>query len=439
MSYSHPISVAVSSEFISLCQTQIALLTQGLGAGWSAVYLTQTWGENSTAKLIPIVVYPQTSNIWQQDLEGMGLPKGLIPNSLSPRLLSASSEFLDQEIKPTETSTAEWEEASFSEHQIVLPLMDEERVLGLLVTGRKDRHWREKELAQIEKIARTLALARVIDQRQEWQQQQLKEQQYLQTIQRDRLDNLLHQLRNPLTALRTFSKLLLKRLLPDDRNQSVAQGLVRESDRLQELLQQLEQEIGKIAPENVLISAEETQLSLPPASPFLLGGESLPLETININNILEPLLLSAAAIAQERQLELITVIPNNLASVQGHGKALREVFSNLIDNALKYTPQGGQIKVQTGITQSFANIPYQGIAISDTGYGIPAEDQVHIFERHFRGIQAEGEIFGTGLGLAIVKELVEQMQGKIEFISPNPSLKSANFPGTLFLVWLLLK
>ncbi|MGL4879476.1 MAG: sensor histidine kinase, partial [Waterburya sp.] len=75
-----------------------------------------------------------------------------------------------------------------------------------------------------------------------------------------------------------------------------------------------------------------------------------------------------------------------------------------------------------------------GVVIKDTGYGIPVTDQGHIFERHYRGIQAESTIPGTGLGLAIAHELVKRMQGEIELISPNNL--SPDSPGTTFIVWL---
>jgi len=115
-------------------------------------------------------------------------------------------------------------------------------------------------------------------------------------------------------------------------------------------------------------------------------------------------------------------------------KALQEVLSNIIDNALKYTPQGGKIYIQAGQEK----LNFQGIAISDNGPGIPQEDLVHLGERHYRGVQAQTEIPGTGLGLAIAKQLIEQMQGEIEIFSPaiNSKLTSPNTPGTTFIIWL---
>ncbi|MGH2413840.1 MAG: ATP-binding protein, partial [Microcystaceae cyanobacterium] len=57
-------------------------------------------------------------------------------------------------------------------------------------------------------------------------------------------------------------------------------------------------------------------------------------------------------------------------------------------------------------------------------------------ERHYRGVQEQGDIPGSGLGLAIVKDLIEQMQGRIELISPNQSNQTKTLPGTTLIVWL---
>ena len=437
--------ISPSSEFVDLCQSQIVLLTQGLGSAWSAVYLTEGLLEQTQAKLIPVAVYPQTDAFWQEDAHFARLLEVGDRSDSTPRLLSAAlPEGKSESAKGGETDspTAEWAEKSlWQRRQIVLPLIYEDAVMGLLVTGREDRKWNQREFAQIKKIARTLAIACFLDQRQGWYRQQLSEQQNLRRIERNRLDDLLHQLRNPLTALRTFSKLLLKRLLPEDHNQVIAQGILRESDRLQELLQEFENDLDLIETQTPSLKLSASPVSLTEASPvsasnFLLPSHSLNLESVSVKEVLEPLLISVQAIAQERGIDLNADIPSNLPPVQANAKAVREVLNNLIDNALKYTPAGGRVHIQAGMEQQKSTERLQGIAIGDTGYGIPVEDRKCIFERHYRGVQAKGDISGSGLGLAIAKELVEQMQGKIELISPNQSNQSASSPGTTFIVWL---
>jgi signal transduction histidine kinase len=111
---------------------------------------------------------------------------------------------------------------------------------------------------------------------------------------------------------------------------------------------------------------------------LLLPGTGEELTNCSLANLLAPLLISGQAIAQERNLQLITEIPGHLPLVKVNEKALREVLNNILDNALKYTPSGGKILVQCGTQKG--NL--QGITISDTGPGIPPEDLEHLGERH---------------------------------------------------------
>jgi len=140
-----------------------------------------------------------------------------------------------------------------------------------------------------------------------------------------------------------------------------------------------------------------------------------------------------------------------LPLISSSAKALREVLSNLLDNALKYTPAEGQVYLEVS-TNWYSPLPrahagWLGIAIWDTGPGIPPQDLAHLFERHYRGVQAQTDIPGTGLGLAIARGLVQQMQGEIQVFSPAQQCQMVHFvppppptagPGTAFVVWLPL-
>lgn len=122
----------------------------------------------------------------------------------------------------------------------------------------------------------------------------------------------------------------------------------------------------------------------------------------------------------------------------------------LLENAFKYTSAPAHIWVQAGVAPLEAGaggIAEQGFVVGDTGPGIPAADQPHIFERQYRGVQAQGAIAGTGLGLAIVQDLVASMAGRVEVYSPLTQwpgpLPDSLSPGerdrgTLFAVWLPL-
>jgi len=424
--------MSASADFLALCREQIALLTQGLGASLSVVYLTHELVDSSTGKaqLIPVVVYPEAAILPTSDgITGATVSNVLVLPNHQSRLLTAELESAASSIEP--------EEYLLSNHQIVLPLIYEGVMMGLLVTGREDRAWNEHEQSEIQKIAQTLAIACILDQRRAWLQHQLNQQQIFQERQGDLLDNLLHQFRNPLTALRTFGKLLLKRLRSADPNREVAASIVRESDRLKELLQQFDQVIDLTDADLKPLPPSENEVYMvhKEAKPvLLLPGVGDKPTNCYLAELLKPLLVSAQAIAQERNLQLIAQISPNLPPVQANSRSLQEVLSNIIDNALKYTPSGGKILIQLGNKRA----SFQGIAISDTGPGIPPQDLEHLGERHYRGVQAKTEIPGTGLGIAIAKQLIEQMQGEIEVFSPaiNSAISSTHFPGTTFIVWL---
>lgn len=422
-----------STEFATLCQSQIALLSQSLGAMWSVIYLTEEMREDGQSQLFPFAIYPQAevgrlfelppinlSDIWQ-GLQSHSIAQ-LSPDDLTNKGNNNSAETWMPELAETQ--------------QLILPLIHQEILIGLLVTGREDREWQASELKQVEEIARTIAIARFIEFQYHWTQNKLAIQENLRRIEHDRLDNLLHQLRNPLTALRTFGKLLLKRMLATDPNSKLAQNILAQSDRFQALLEQFETESHKlspidstIAPQNDAFPILSTSDNTFDQSSFLLPGSTAELDSVDLNQIIEPLFNTASAIAIERKIELSNYLPASIPMVTGDLAALREILNNLIDNALKYTPSGGKIQLELETVNSMV-----GIVIKDTGYGIPLIDQTRIFERHYRGVQAQGDISGTGLGLEIAQELVKKMQGEIELISPNNL--SENSPGTTFIVWL---
>jgi signal transduction histidine kinase len=430
-----------SQEFLSLCQAQLTILNQNCGAGLSAVYLTTDFAGE---QLIPVAVYPDASAGWEPEIDqpqnksqspvadesALGwLAKSPLLGSFMPRFPSSQPASADWSDSSAYENTWQDDQGTW-QRQVVMPLIYEGLAMGLLVTGRSDRPWRPKELGAVEKIAHSLAIARLLDQRSHWLNQQLTQQRTLATDHRDHLDNLLHQIRNPLTAIKTFGKLLLRRLLPADPNRSVITGLVQESDRLQSLLRQLDHEIEvehrELTQGFSPALAPAQSMTLPPAqSEAGIVLEPLVLGVVDLNQILAPLLVSAQAIAQDRGLSILTDLPDPLPLVIADISALREVLSNLLDNALKYNIPQGLVFVKTQPEPP----GFLCVGITNTGQGIPATDLPHLFQRHYRGVQETSSIPGTGLGLAIAHQLLEQMGGKIMAFSPADPLW-ANLQGS---------
>lgn len=118
--------------------------------------------------------------------------------------------------------------------------------------------------------------------------------------------------------------------------------------------------------------------------------------------------------AQEKEQALVLETDESLPPTIGNPVRLRQMLSNLINNAIKYTPKGGEIHVQ-GHAEGGQMI----IEVSDNGPGIPLSDQPYIFDKFYRGSNIGKDITGTGLGLAIVKSIVENHQGRI-WVDSNP-------------------
>jgi len=132
--------------------------------------------------------------------------------------------------------------------------------------------------------------------------------------------------------------------------------------------------------------------------------------------------LREAALSKQQTLELhATPVP----PILGDPVHLRQVFTNLVDNAIKYTPEGGQVQVSVKLEDCQLLVE-----VRDTGYGISPAAQAKLFQRFFRAKAAGTEhIAGTGLGLSLVKTIVEQHGGRI-------TVESIEQQGSTFRVWL---
>jgi signal transduction histidine kinase len=117
-------------------------------------------------------------------------------------------------------------------------------------------------------------------------------------------------------------------------------------------------------------------------------------------------------LAQDDDHALVLDVPDRPIWIEGDRDRLSQVVGNLVANAVKYSPGGGEIAVRAGESEGRALLE-----VTDHGLGIPLEDQALIFTKFYRGRAAASGIPGTGLGLAIARELVHAHGGEIEFES----------------------
>ena len=137
-------------------------------------------------------------------------------------------------------------------------------------------------------------------------------------------------------------------------------------------------------------------------------------EEIDVRSMLEGLVERLKLTAKKKEQRLIYTPMNDVPKIKGDRDALERVFTNIISNAMKYTPTGGEIQV-------FSSCMYKDIVVkvSDTGIGISSEQLPNIFDRFYRVDKARSrDKGGTGLGLAIAKQTIENVfHGKIVITS----------------------
>ena len=433
-----------SAELVDICQAHLDLLRHTFGEISSVIYLTLGMDAKDEPILVPVAQTPDANDL-SDLLHPMG-QRGALPASE-----------MDQQptVELAGTAYSNYSPPEIDTERLVLPLMHQDIVLGVLVMLRPDRPWQASEEQYLKTISTSLAASCFLDRQNQWLRQRLQGKQALQGEQSDVFHNLLHQFRNPLTAIGTFGKLLQKRLSQDDPNYRLADGIVRESQHLKELVTDFDAavEIGDAdIDQNITppLLPESSETAAKPLLPAL--GRSLELSSQSLGEVLYPLITVTVAAAEERHRNFFHSPLENFASplVSIDTQALQEVIANLLDNAFKYAPSDAWVWLMAGLTRD----NFLGIVVGDTGPGIPAEDQTRLFERHYRGVQAQGNISGTGLGLAIAKDLIGQMGGKIELFSPAspPHWNEKDLPpwipddlehqadfmnrGTVFVVWL---
>ena len=146
-------------------------------------------------------------------------------------------------------------------------------------------------------------------------------------------------------------------------------------------------------------------------------------EKLNIKKILEDQVDFYQASAKDHDLDLVMENVHELPPIMGNRQNIEEVFSNLISNAIKYSPAKGQISITAGVEKNYVRV-----SVADTGFGIPPDHINRIFDRFYRVKDDQTRmITGTGLGLAIVKSIIEAHNGMI-------SVKSETGLGSTFFV-----
>ncbi|MFD4816858.1 two-component system histidine kinase PnpS [Peribacillus butanolivorans] len=225
----------------------------------------------------------------------------------------------------------------------------------------------------------------------------------LEQMRKDFVANVSHELRTPITSIKGFSETLLDGALKDEKTlKHFLSIILKESDRLQELIQEL-----------LNLSKMEQQ-------EFVLKTGD-----VDITNVLGEIQEMLIGKLKEKEVSLEIKASSEPVFIEGESDRIKQVFINLITNALTYTPNGGWVTVN--VTENEQTVD---IVVQDSGIGIEEKELPRIFERFYRIDKARSrDSGGTGIGLAIVKHIIEVHKGKIKVESTPGS-------GTTFTVTL---
>jgi signal transduction histidine kinase len=220
-----------------------------------------------------------------------------------------------------------------------------------------------------------------------------------QESQREFLANVSHDLKTPLTSIQGYSQAIIDGAA---KNPADAAAIIHdEAERLNRMVTEL------------------TDLARIQA-----GRLSLKLNGLDIGAITAAIAERLSIVAEKKNITIHSQT-SAMPQIAGDGDRLVQVLMNIIGNAIKYTPNGGQIWVSTAVALGGVEI-----VVRDNGIGIPAEDLPRIFERFYQVDKSRGPSRGTGLGLAITHEIVQAHGGKIRIESAGVD------KGTTVTIWL---
>lgn len=283
---------------------------------------------------------------------------------------------------------------------VIVPLGHGDRPFGIIwLAGEyEERVWTPTELSLIQHVSGNLAHGLVQGHLITAQRTVLARQRELDREKTDFVATINHELRTPLTSITGYLDLILD---------TTGEGISPEIAQMLEIVGRNANRLNHLIGDLLTISrsdAEETRMDV---------------EELVLRDLLEPVIASLTPSATSRNITLTLdeTDPELRLDLRldGDREQLERVFSNLISNAVKFTPPNGSVRIGADLAEAEdGSPPMIRVCVRDTGIGIPEEDLPKLFSRFFRASNAtSAAIPGTGLGLSIVQDIVNQHGGKL--------------------------
>jgi two-component system phosphate regulon sensor histidine kinase PhoR len=215
--------------------------------------------------------------------------------------------------------------------------------------------------------------------------QDLTEVRSLQTMRRELVGNISHELRTPIAGIKAMVETLRG-------------GAIDDKEAAIDFLTRIENEVDHLTQ----MVSELTELSR-----IETGRAELRISPVNLNLLVEEVITQLNTLAQRQQVTITTDMTTDLPIINADNDRIRQTLTNLVHNAIKFNHPGGRVIISTKVDgESFT------VSVSDTGIGISREDLPHVFERFYKADKAR-PTGGSGLGLAIAKHVVQAHGGSI--------------------------
>jgi signal transduction histidine kinase len=277
---------------------------------------------------------------------------------------------------------------------VVVPVGEGESALGVILIGTADmpREWTRTEIALVQHVAGNVAHGLIQGHLISAQQQVLQQLRQLDKAKTDFLATVNHELRTPLTSITAYLDMIREGAggpVPEGIERMV-EVISRNSDRLRRLIEDM-----------LTVSKQD-------------GTGTLNLKRVDIGQVLQIVVATLRPLADTRDVAINFEESVEDIKINADEAQLEQVFTNIVANAIKFTPDGGRIDITSEPSAAEDGRPAVLVRVADTGVGIPTQEIPQVFTRFYRASNASSAaVPGSGLGLAIAHDIVRRHTGKL--------------------------